>query len=55
MVDYTKNVSLNLYDHHHHTIVQDDDDAECHKYLYEILDMSCMMIPNSPAEGVASG
>ena len=40
MVDmYTKNVSLNLYEHHHHTIVQDDedDDAECCKY-YKILD-----------------
>ena len=57
MVDmYTKNVSLNLYEHHCCTIVQDDedDDAECHKYLYKILDMSGMMITNSPGEGVAS-
>ena len=56
MVDkYTKNVSPNLYECHHCTIARDDDDdAECHKHLYKILDMSGMMITNSPGEGVAS-
>ena len=56
MVDmYTKNVSPTLYECHHCTIVQDDEDndAECHKYLYEILDTSGMTITNSPWEGVS--
>ena len=33
----------------------DDDNKECHKYLYEILDMSHVTITKSPGEGVASG
>ena len=50
---YNKNVSQKL----HGMVVRDDDneEEECHKYLYEILDMSHVTITNSPGEGVASG